>query len=158
METNKLEQLNAEDKVPAKKPVEEMSERELLMELVTEKRRQDKVRVVKYAVLAAVIIAIAVLAVIYVPKIVNAYKALMETYSQVQELSLEAEEALGQVEGAVEKAHETMDNINDTLNNKLNPAIDSYNSLRDAAAQKLQEASETIGTITETLRNFFTFR
>ncbi len=158
METNKLEQLNAEDKVPAKKPVEEMSERELLMELVTEKRRQDKARVVKYAVLAAVIIAIAVLAIIYVPKIVNAYKALMETYSQVQELSLEAEDALGQVEGAVEKAHETMDNINDTLNNKLNPAIDSYNSLRDAAAQKLQEASETIGTITETLRNFFTFR
>ncbi len=158
METNKLEQLNAEDKVPAKKPVEEMSEREMLVELLTEKRRQDKARVVRYAVLAAVIIAIAVLAIIYVPKIVNAYKALMETYSQVQELSLEAEEALGQVEGAVEKAHETMDNINDTLNNKLNPAIDSYNSLRDAAAQKLQEASETIGTITETLRNFFTFR
>ena len=44
------------------------------------------------------------------------------------------------------------------LINKLNPAIDSYNALRDSAAEKLQELSEAIGYMTETLRNIFTFR
>lgn len=137
--------MEAENKL---KPVAEMSDRELLMELVTEKRRQEKMRYVKYTVWGIVIIALIVLACIYVPKIAAAYEQVMEACAQIQEVSERADSVASQAE-------ETMNNINDTLINKLNPAIDSYNSLRDAAAQKLQEASEAIGHITETLRNIF---
>lgn len=155
MEKNEIVELTEEtaQAVPSegRKPVEEMSERELLMELVTEKRRQEKRRYVWYTVLCVIVIGLIVLAAVCVPKVITAYDQMMDTYDKVEEVYGRANEIASQAE-------ETMDNINDTLINRLNPAIDSYNTLRDSAAEKLQEASEVIGNITEALRNLFTFR
>jgi len=67
------------------KDMQEMTDRELLMELLEDKRRQEKERKVKYWVLAAVVLVIAVLLVIYIPKAaaffdnVNRTMAMMET-------------------------------------------------------------------------------
>ena len=63
------------------KEIEEMSDHELLMELVAEKRRNDRIRYVKYGVYGIIFLGVAVLCFIYVPKIVafyNRVNAVME--------------------------------------------------------------------------------
>ncbi|MBR3296309.1 MAG: hypothetical protein IKI65_00550, partial [Firmicutes bacterium] len=67
----------------AKTDPELMSDRELLLELVREKRRQDKVRVIKYTVWAVVLIALIVLAAVYVPKIVALYNYANQALQEV---------------------------------------------------------------------------
>ncbi len=139
------------------KPVEEMSERELLMELVSEKRRRDKLRPVKIAAWALVVIAVIALALIYVPKINDIYNKLMDTYDKVQVVYDNAQDVYQQANEALEQARGTMDNINSTINDRLNPAIDAYSELRDSAAQKLQEAADGLSSLTERIRNLFSW-
>ena len=73
------------------KDYENMSDHELLMELVEEKRKNDIRRYIRYGIDAVIVIVIAVIAYIYVPKIVemvNRYNSLM---NQVKEIGNEVE-------------------------------------------------------------------
>ena len=70
------------------KDIEEMSDHELLMELVAEKRRNDKIRYVKYGIYALCATVVLVLGFIYVPKIVefyNKFNAVMDTLKSTSE-------------------------------------------------------------------------
>ena len=63
------------------KDIEEMSDHELLMELVAEKRRNDKIRYMKYGCYGIIILGVVVLCCIYIPKVVafyNRFNAVME--------------------------------------------------------------------------------
>ena len=69
------------------KDYNEMNDHELLMELVKEKRRNEKIRYVRYGVYVLILLAVAILAGIYIPKIVaviNRYNRFMD---QMQGLS-----------------------------------------------------------------------
>ena len=69
------------------KPVETMSDHELLVELVREKRRADRERAVKTAVALAVLAVIVVLCVIYVPRIaqtVRQFQAVMDRLNRLK--------------------------------------------------------------------------
>ena len=61
------------------KNIEEMSDHEILMELIREKRRNDKIRNVKYGIYALIGLALIVLGCIYIPKIM----ALIEKYNRI---------------------------------------------------------------------------
>ena len=68
------------------KDIESMSDHELLMELVAEKRRNDKIRYVKYSIWGVVLLAAVVVGFIYVPKIIafyNRFNAVMDTLNDV---------------------------------------------------------------------------
>ena len=63
------------------KDYSQMSDHELLMELVKEKRRNDKLRYIRYGISALILLAVVVIAAIYVPKIVaviNRYNRFMD--------------------------------------------------------------------------------
>ena len=123
----------------AKTDPELMSDRELLLELVSEKRRQDKVRVIKYIVWAVVLIALIVLAAVYVPKIVALYNY--------------ANQALQEVDSTMSEVDGTMQEINDTLI-KLNT---DYDSLKSNGLDILQDATDTVNGLIEKLRSFGIF-
>jgi len=67
--------------------VEEMSERELLMELVEEKRNRDKLQILGFAIMAALVLIIIVALFIYVPKIINVINEFNKISGQISELS-----------------------------------------------------------------------
>lgn len=63
------------------KRIEEMSDHELLMELIEDKRRNDKIRFIIYAVFATLAVLIIGVMLVYIPRMIqfmNQYKALME--------------------------------------------------------------------------------
>ena len=63
------------------KDYSQMSDHELLMELVKEKRRSDKIRYIRYGIHALILLAVVVTGIIYVPKIVaviRRYNAFMD--------------------------------------------------------------------------------
>ena len=117
-----------------------MSDREILEELLQEKRRQDTVRYIKYAVWGILLIALIVLAAIYVPKIVTLYN--------------EVQSAMEEVDQATEQIDLTMQKINQTLQTLQ----EDYDSVKSAGAQALEDAAETLNGVLETLRNFGIFR
>ena len=63
------------------KRIEEMSDHELLMELIEDKRRNDKIRFIIYAVFATLAVLIIGVMLVYIPRMIqfmDQYKALME--------------------------------------------------------------------------------
>ncbi len=67
------------------KNVEEMTDRELLMELVREKRLQQNLRRIKIVIAAVIIIAVIWLLAIYVPRMIEAYNRLNSVLQQIQD-------------------------------------------------------------------------
>ena len=63
------------------KDYSQMSDHELLMELVKEKRRSDKIRYIRYGIHALILLVIIIIGIIYAPKIVaviRRYNAFMD--------------------------------------------------------------------------------
>lgn len=67
------------------KDIETMSDHELLMELVAEKRRNDKIRYIKYGFYGLIGVFLIVLCFIYVPKIVDFYNRFNAVMDQLSE-------------------------------------------------------------------------
>lgn len=68
------------------KDYNEMSDHEILMELLEEKRKNDKLKTVKYAIYATILVLIIVVLAIYVPKIltfINNYNDFMNQFSDI---------------------------------------------------------------------------
>ena len=73
--------------------IEEMSDHELLMELIKDKRRNDRIRYVKYAVFGVIAVFVIGLLAVYVPKVVtfvNRYNTVIDelekTTNSIKEL------------------------------------------------------------------------
>ena len=86
--------------VPA---VETMTERELLMELVNEKRRQEKIRYIKWGITAVIIILVVVLLIVYLPPVV---KTIKKVDSAVDMMQSEIDNIKGSFDDAMEKLSE----------------------------------------------------
>lgn len=69
------------------KDIEQMSDHELLMELVKEKRRNDKLRYVKYGVYGIIALVVIILCIKYVPKLVAFFKEYNEVMNQLKQAS-----------------------------------------------------------------------
>ncbi|MBR1930305.1 MAG: isoprenylcysteine carboxylmethyltransferase family protein [Lachnospiraceae bacterium] len=100
--------------------VEDMSERELLMELVREKRKREQLDRAKLLVNLLIVAAVVVLACIYVPRVVHFFRELRA--------------ALDQVNQAIDTVKQTVDNIKNTgvdtlteLGDKLSSFTEGWN-------------------------------
>ena len=67
------------------KEIEMMSDHELLMELVAEKRRNDRIRYIKYGIYGVIVLLLAALCFIYVPKIIDFYSKFNNVMDQLSE-------------------------------------------------------------------------
>ena len=107
------------------KPIEEMSDHEMLVELLREKRRAGTLRYVKIAVYSAIIIAIGILCAIYLPPII--------AYLTVQQI----QQAMQQIQSATDSVRDTVAGIG------------------ESGADALREASEKLNELLEKVPRFF---
>lgn len=84
-----------------RRPVEEMTERELLEELVQEKRLQETLRHIRLGVYAVLVVAVAILLAIYLPPVIRYFRQLGATLQQIRQ--------------AVEQASASLDGMRQTV-------------------------------------------
>lgn len=104
------------------RPVQEMTDREILEELLADKRRQDTLRRVRLAVYAALAVALAVLLAKYLPPAIRYFRELDETLQQVRQ-------ATEQVNAALERVRQTIAGIEEGGAAALQDAADRLNEL-----------------------------
>ena len=95
------------------KALEEMTDRELLLELVRGQRREAKLRYVKWGIAAVLVIAAAVLLALYIPK-VNV------TLSNLDNVAAMVETEIDNIKGPIENAMEQLEefkSLGETLGN-----------------------------------------
>ena len=104
------------------KPIEMMTDHEMLQELLEEKRRADRVRSIKIAVCAAILIAVAVLCAIYLPPIIEYFRKLNESVQQIRS-------TLQELRAVTDAVRETVGNLRDAGTERLESALDRINEL-----------------------------
>ena len=98
------------------KKIEEMSDHEILVELLEDKRRNDKNRYIKYGIYAAIALVIIVLLIIYVPKVVAFINKYNQVLNDLQETNDKINEFFNTVgEGTAEKFKEITDALGSFL-------------------------------------------
>jgi uncharacterized protein YoxC len=66
------------------KPIATMTDHEMLVELLQEKRRNDRMKNIKYAILGAVLVILIILAAKYLPPVIRYFRSVQETLQQIQ--------------------------------------------------------------------------
>ena len=100
------------------KSIGEMSDHEMLVELMKDKKRRDTLRNVKIVAYVLVIAAVVAAAVIYAPKIIGAVK-------EVQTL-------MGKINSIADQTSGVMSNFGDDTITQLKSAIEKLNNLLSA--------------------------
>lgn len=135
-----------------KKEIGLMSDRELLMELVEDKRRAEKWERVRLIAAAALLLAVAVLAAVYVPRLAATLRRVNETMDQVQTLTAQAEVFFDEIQQiGADKLAETVENVNAAAQE----AGEIMDKLKEAGLENLQQAFKDLSEITEKIRVFF---
>ena len=121
------------------KPIETMSDHELLMELVRDKRLRDRERAVKTAVALLVLAAILVLCIIYVPRIVETvqrYQAIMERMDQ----------AVGRLNEAADQMRQASSQV-----------TEFFGDMGEDSLRAWQQSVEEVDELLQGLKNMFRF-
>ena len=113
-----------------RKPVAEMTEREMLEELVSEKRRNDVIRLVLLGICAAAAVIVIVLLAIYLPPVIAFFRQLNESIQQVQ--------------GEFQKIQEAIDSVRETVS-----------GIGSAGKETLESAVEQITDLLGRITGFF---
>ena len=129
------------------KQIESMNERELLEELVRQGLRREKTEKIKLCALALLLVAVVVLAAVYIPKILAPMRQISQSMQQVEETAHEAERVLSNFdEKTVDQLKQTMESLGET-SQQVRVLMDT---LRDSGLDKLQS---TIEELTESLNS-----
>ena len=94
------------------KPIAAMTDHEMLVELMREKRRNDRERNIKYMIIGAVIVLIALLLFKFLPPVIHYFQALNETIDRVQT-------GISEVQGVTNSIKETVGSLWDKFSNLL---------------------------------------
>lgn len=107
-----------------RKRLEEMSERELLEELVAEKRQQETLRWIGWGLRLVVVIAIAVLLAIYLPPVIAYFRQLAALVEQVkstlEQLKTTADQLQSALNGVTQGSSDALREAAERLNELLN--------------------------------------
>ena len=106
-----------------KKPVAQMTDREMLEELVAEKRRNDVVKIVLLCVLLAAAVTVIVLLAVWLPPVIAFFRELSESIRQVrgelQRILDAADSVQKAVSGAGSAGWDTLKNLSEQLGDLL---------------------------------------
>ncbi|MBO5555690.1 MAG: hypothetical protein J5927_00745 [Oscillospiraceae bacterium] len=134
------------------KELSSMTDRELLLELVADKRRADRARRIKAYVWMVVAAALAVLCLIYVPRIVHTVRHYNQVISQVSETVTEAQGFLDSLNAiGTDKLQDTVDQLGETAQK----ANDFFSALGDGGVEKLQQSLDQMQDISQQAGEFF---
>ena len=126
-----------------KKDIDSMSEKELLAELVRQGRRSERADMIKVSVLCVLLLAVVILALVYVPKIVAPIQQLSDSMEQIETSFDEAKRVLSSFD------KETIDNFKQTmesLNETSQQARVFMEKLKDSGLDKLQPTIESLSS------------
>ena len=111
------------------KKIEEMSDHELLMELVAEKRRNDKLRFVRYGIYALIAVFVIAVGMMWYPKIktmVGQYNELMNGYHELMD---GYQDLMGRLAGMDERISDFMGTFETDFGGKLKDLMEKINAL-----------------------------
>lgn len=132
--------------------LDNMNERELLAELVQQGRRAEKAEKIKTCVLAALLLVIIVLTLVFIPKILAPLQQLSARMDQIEASFSEAERVLGFFdEKTIDQFKQTMESLNET-SQQIRVLTDK---LRDSGLDKLQSTIEGLNNSLGSILKFF---
>ena len=134
------------------KDIDNMSEKELLAELVRQGRRAERADMIKICVLGVALLAIVILALVYIPKIVAPIRQLSDSMEQIETSFDEAKRVLSSFD------KETIDNFKQTmesLNETSQQARVFMDKLKDSGLDKLQSTIEGLSSSLNTFLKLF---
>ena len=132
--------------------LDNMNERELRAELVQQGRRAEKAEKIKTCVLAALLLAIIVLTLVFIPKILAPLQQLSARMDQIEASFSEAERVLGYFdEKTIDQFKQTMESLNET-SQQIRVLTDK---LRDSGLDKLQSTIEGLNNSLGSILKFF---
>lgn len=111
-----------------RKSIEEMTDHEMLTELLREKRREENWRYVKLGVYALIIVAIAILCAIYLPPVIAYFRRLNESIQQIQQ-------ALQQLQNTTDSVKSTVAELGESGAEALHSAVDKLNELLEKVSR-----------------------
>ena len=121
-----------------------MTDHEILIELIKDKRRNDRNRYIKNTVRIVTAIAVIVLLIIIVPPIVRFFQQLNETVQQVQD--------------SIAQVNEISENIRTEFEDNLSQIKDLADDVKEQASQKLDELDEVYNDLKESAEQLGTAR
>lgn len=134
------------------KDIDNMSERELLAELVRQGRRNERADRIKTCVLAALLLVIIVLAMVYIPKILAPIRQISAGMDEFKESFNEAKRVLSSFDAdTVDQFKQTMESLNETSQQ----ARVLMDKLRESGLDKLQSTIEGLSDSLGALAQFF---
>lgn len=134
------------------KDIDNMSEKELLAELVRQGRRAERADMIKICVLGVALLAIVVLALVYIPKIVAPIHQLSDSMEQIEASFYEAERVLSSFdEKTIDQFKQTMESLNETSQQ----ARVFMDKLKDSGLDKLQSTIEGLSSSLNTFLKLF---
>ena len=135
-----------------KKEIDAMSDRELLMELVAAGRREEKRRVVRLCIAALLVLAIAVLCAVYVPRLAATLRRVNETMDKVQSMTEQAQSFFDAFkEVSADKLAETIETVSDTAQE----AREIMDKLSEAGLDSLQQSIRELSEFADRVKGIF---
>ena len=132
--------------------IDNMSEKELLAELVRQGRRVEKADMIKTCVLAVLLVTILVLALVCVPKILAPIRQISASMEEIESGFDEAKRVLSDIdEDTVEQFRQTMESMNEA-SQQLRAFMDK---LRESGLDKLPSALEGLNNSLGRFAKFF---
>lgn len=119
-------------------PLENMTDHEILVELLKEKRLRDRLRYVKIAAIVVVLIAVVVFAVKFVVPISNYTKEINQSMTRIE----------AEVESVKLQAEDTMKTINDKLSEVDMDSVKSFTEkLKGIDFDSIEGVIEKLGNL-----------
>lgn len=125
------------------KPVEEMTDRELLEELIREKRLQERTRNFRIGCRVAVALVVVILLCVYLPPVIRFYRQANETMQQVRDAVGQVRGGVEQVKGASTRVQGTMDELQGTVDS----IKDSLTNLKQNGVDVLQGTMDQLNQL-----------
>ena len=129
-------------------PLEQMNERELLVELVNSQKKTERAQLAVFFAMLGILVALAVALVIVVPQAVDIMKGAKETTAKMNQFIDDAQSSLKQVDEMVGNVNQmVVDNTE-----SVNVAIGNFNNID---FDHLNKAIEDLSNVVEPLAKFF---
>lgn len=142
-----LEKLNLK-----KTPIEEMSDHEILLELIKDKRRNDRNRYIKNTVRIIIAIAVIVLLIIVVPPVVRFFRQLNETITQMQESIAQVTEVAEGVRTQVEDSLAQIEDFTDEAKVMIEDSIGEISTTTEEIKAQVEDSLEEFSGLYDELK------
>ena len=135
-----------------RKDIQSMSDHELLMELVAEKRKLERLRHIKEICLAILLVIVVILGCVYIPKILAPFRQFQEMSGQLQAALNRFNASMDSYEQLSDQARSLFDQLGSLDLSKLQETMDQLRSLN---LPELQETADKLSQLVSRVGGLF---